>query len=103
MDKGVGKALTNAIKTFLRQQFLLPWAQDDPEADEGSDARAGGRSDGPVANLIEQARGLSNAQLNAVLVKAGLSAQQAPFGAFMRIPAEKAVAIKAALIEEHGS
>jgi hypothetical protein len=103
MDKGVSKALTNALKTFLRQQFLLPWAQDDPEADEGSDARAGRGSDGPVANLIEQARGLNNAALNAVLVKAGLPAQQAPFGFFMRIPAEKAVAVKAALIEEHGS
>lgn len=103
MDKGISKALTNALKTFLRQQFLLPWAQDDPESDEGSDARAGRGSDGPVANLIEQARGLSNAQLNAVLVRVGLAAQQAPFGHFMRIPAAKADAVKAALIEEHGS
>jgi hypothetical protein len=98
MDKGIGKALTNAIKTFLRQQFLLPWG-DDPEADEGTDARAGGNT----TNLIEQARGLSNAQLNAVLVKAGLSAQEKPFGAFTRIPSEKASAVQIALAEEHAS
>lgn len=98
MDKGVGKALTNALKTFLRQQLLLPWG-DDPEADEGSDSRAGhGGSDS--VNLIENARGLSNAQLNAALVKAGLAAQQAPFGFFMRVPTEHAANIRAALDEE---
>jgi len=97
MDKGVGKALTNALKTFLRQQLLLPWG-DDPEADTGSDERAGNGSDS--VNLIEQARGLSNAALNAALVKAGLPAQQAPFGAFMRIPSEAAANVRAALEEQ---
>lgn len=94
-DKGLGKGFTNALKTFLRQQLLIPWGHDDPEADGGSDE--GG---GETVNLIDEARGLSNAQLNAVLVKAGLPAQQAPFGAFMRIPSEKAVAVQAALKEE---
>lgn len=98
MDKGVGKALTNAIKTFLRQQFLLPWG-DDPEADESTDARASGNT----INLIEQARGLSNAQLNAVLVKADLAAQDKPFGAFTRIPFAKAEQVRAALDEERAS
>jgi hypothetical protein len=96
-DKGLGKAFTNALKTFLRQQLMIPWGHEDPEADTGSDQRVG--SDDSV-NLIDEARGLNNATLNAVLVKVGLSAQQAPFGFFMRIPAEKAVAVKAALLEE---
>jgi ERF superfamily protein len=100
MDKGVGKALTNALKTFLRQQLLLPWG-DDPEADEGSDERAG-RGGSDTVNLIEQARGLSNAQLNAALVKAGLPAAEKPFGAFTRIPAEYAANVRAALEEERG-
>lgn len=94
-DKGLGKGFTNALKTFLRQQLLIPWGHDDPEADTGSDERVGG-----TANLVEQARGLSNAQLNAVLVKVGLGAQQAPFGAFLRIPSEKAEQVTAALAEE---
>lgn len=38
-DKGWGKAATNAIKTFLRQTFLLPQG-DDPEADTSTDQRA---------------------------------------------------------------
>ena len=42
-DKGLGKAYTNAIKTFLRQQFLIPQG-DDPEADASTDRRAADRS-----------------------------------------------------------
>lgn len=38
-DKGLGKAYTNAIKTFLREQFLIPQG-DDPEADSTTDKRA---------------------------------------------------------------
>jgi hypothetical protein len=97
MDKGVGKALTNALKTFLRQQLLLPWGQDDPEADEGSDQRA----NGDTVNLIAEARGLSNDQLNQILVANSLPAQQAPFGAFTRVPSEKAEAIAKALKDAH--
>jgi hypothetical protein len=41
-DKGLGKAYTNAIKTFLREAFLLPMG-DDPEADVATDRRAAGR------------------------------------------------------------
>jgi hypothetical protein len=43
-DKGLGKAYTNAIKTFLREQFLLPQG-DDPEGDKTTDQRAGERSE----------------------------------------------------------
>lgn len=42
-DKGLGKAYTNAIKTFLREQFLIPTG-DDPEADSSTDSRAADRS-----------------------------------------------------------
>jgi hypothetical protein len=42
-DKGLGKAYTNAIKTFLREQFLIPQG-DDPEADSKTDARAAERA-----------------------------------------------------------
>jgi hypothetical protein len=88
MDKGIGKALTNAIKTFLRQQFLLPWG-DDPEADESSDARAGQGEFTNLAGLVSGS-GLTDAKLNEILVGAGLAAQQKPFSAFMRIPNAKA-------------
>lgn len=42
-DKGLGKAYTNAIKTFLREAFMLPMG-DDPEADSQTDERAAGRT-----------------------------------------------------------
>lgn len=46
-DKGLAKAYTNAIKTFLREQFLIPQG-DDPEADRATDQRAADRaSSGP--------------------------------------------------------
>jgi len=38
-DKGLGKAYTNALKTFVRSVFLIPTG-DDPEADEQTDRRA---------------------------------------------------------------
>ena len=46
-DKGWGKAATNAVKTFLRAQFLIP-SGDDPEADPRTDERAAHRV--PAAN-----------------------------------------------------
>jgi len=42
-DKGLYKAYTGAIRTFLRQTFLLPQG-DDPEADRSTDERAAGRN-----------------------------------------------------------
>ena len=62
VDKGLGKAYTNAVKTFLREQFLLPMG-DDPEADHATDERAVGRvsapsngrsSSGPIAPSDKQ-------------------------------------------------
>jgi hypothetical protein len=98
MDKGIGKACTNALKLFLRQQFLIPWGNDDIEADEGSDARAGVPGARETVDLIAKARGMSNAVLNEALVAGGLPAQQGnPFATFMRIPAESAEAVEAYL------
>lgn len=89
MDKGVSKALTNAIKTFLRQQLLLPYGNDDPEADESTDERAGQSATVNLAGLVSGS-GLSDTQLNEILVGAGLQAAQKPFSSFMHIPSEKA-------------
>lgn len=33
-DKAIGKAYTNAVKTFVRSQWLLPTEHDDPEKDQ---------------------------------------------------------------------
>lgn len=94
-DRGVGKALTNAIKTFLRQQLLLPWG-DDPEADDGDALRGQGGARDSV-NLIAEAKGLGDNVLNQVLVANGLAAAQNPFGVFARIPANVAPGVSAAL------
>jgi hypothetical protein len=60
----------------------------------------GGTTDSATVNLIEQARGLPNASLNAALVAAGLPANEKPFGAFLRIPSEHATAVREALEAE---
>jgi hypothetical protein len=73
MDKGVSKALTSAKKTFLRELLSLPYGQDDPEADTGSDQRAYGQ---PTVNLVAEAKGLRDEQLNQILVANGLDARQ---------------------------
>ena len=55
-DKGLGKAFTNAIKTFLRESFLIPQG-DDPEADPQADARGADRAPrhGAVARVAADA------------------------------------------------
>jgi hypothetical protein len=92
-DKGVSKALTDARKTFLIQQLNLRRG-DDTEADETTDQRHAANG---TANLIADAKGLTNEQLNRVLVHIGLPAQQQPFGAFARIPDDKVEQAKSAL------
>lgn len=42
-DKGIYKAYTGAIKTFLREAFMLPMG-DDPEGDKNADERGKGRT-----------------------------------------------------------
>lgn len=93
-DKGLGKAYTNAIKTFLRSAFMLPQG-DDPEADSRTDERAGDRaSSGPRRSgggsgkpsdaqldflrkiITGKARGVdkpSLTQLNVVLMRMGIA------------------------------
>jgi hypothetical protein len=98
MDKGISKALTSAKKTFLRELLSLPYGQDDPEADSSSDERAYGR---PTVNLLREAKGLRDEQLNQILVANGLPAQAKPFGAFTRVPGEKADQIRTDLKAAH--
>jgi hypothetical protein len=88
-DKGVSKALTDARKTFLIQQLNIARGDDtegDPSTDERSYGNAGNASE--MVNMVADAKGLSDASLNRVLVAAGLPAAQKPFGAFTRIPRE---------------
>lgn len=47
-DKGLGKAYTNCIKTFLRTLLLIPQGQDDPEADPETDRAARDRVEAPA-------------------------------------------------------
>jgi hypothetical protein len=96
-DKGVSKALTDARKTFLLQLLQIPRG-DDTEGDPTTDERT--YTSGGV-NLQEQAKGLNNAQINAVLVQHGLSASQKPWGALRSIPSEVAEQVSAALEAEH--
>jgi len=86
-DKGVAKALTDARKTFLVQQLNIARG-DDTEADTATDERTGFRSVSGTVNMVADAKGLSDAQLNRALVTLGLPAEKKPFGAFTRIPAE---------------
>ncbi len=53
-DKGLGKAYTNAVKTFLRLQFLIPQG-DDPEADPRTDERAQDRAAASASNGAQSA------------------------------------------------
>jgi hypothetical protein len=93
-DKGVAKALTDARKSFLIQQLNLSRGED-TEADPTTDERSAGASG--TVNLIPDAKGLRDQQLNEILVANGLPAAQAPFGAFARIPSEKAPQIRSDL------
>jgi hypothetical protein len=96
-DKGLSKAFTDARKTFIVQQLNLRRG-DDTEADSDTDRRTAA-----TGNLIADARGLGDTALNQVLVSIGMPAQQKPFGAFTRIPADKVDAARAALREAHGA
>jgi hypothetical protein len=44
--------------------------------------------------MTEAARGLTNAQLNAALVSAGLPAAEKPWGSFMRVPPDHVDALR---------
>jgi hypothetical protein len=113
MDKGLSKGLTNAIKTFLRQQLLLPTG-DDPEADASTDERARTSSGTPygqartgaavgTTNLVNEARGLSDDALSAVLEANGIdTGGRSPFGFFARIPDALVDSVRDALAKAHG-
>ena len=56
-DKGLYKAYTGAIKTFLRNAFLLPMG-DDPEGDVESDKRAAEGTSQPKPTLAHEVAAL---------------------------------------------
>ncbi len=102
-DKGLGKAYTNAIKTFLREQFLIPQG-DDPEADSGTDARAADRkaangaapglaSSDDVKEMVSAAEGLESAQIKLALAACGIPDVKS----YGQVPAAKVVALIKAL------
>lgn len=59
-DKGVNKAITAAVKSFLRAQFLIPTGDEDTDSDSGSrtaaDGGGGGRQwDGAMPEVEDMA------------------------------------------------
>jgi hypothetical protein len=96
-DKGLSKAITDARKTFLIAFFNAPRGED-TEADESTDQRTPAPA-GSV-NMSDEAKGLTNAQLNAALVSVGLPAQEKPWSAFMRVSPEHITALREALRAE---
>jgi hypothetical protein len=104
-DKGISKALTDARKSFLIQQFNLARG-DDTEADSGTDERSSGSGyvarGSATANMIADAKGLSDEQLNRSLVAVGLPAAKQPFGMFARVPNENADALRQELLKLRG-
>jgi hypothetical protein len=106
-DKGVAKAFTDARKTFLIQQLNLRRGED-TEADEGTDQRSssgygGTQSQANHVDLNAEAKGMSNAQLNAILVSAGLPASEKPWGSFFRIPRAHEAAVREAIARERAT
>ena len=98
-DKGLAKAFTDARKTFIVQQLNLRRG-DETEADPKTDERVysqGAQNGGDTVNLTDLAKGLSDAQLNHVLVASGIQAQQKPWSTFMRIPTAAADQVRADL------
>lgn len=95
-DRGVGKALTNAIKTFMRQQLMLPWG-DDPEADDADGSSGYGGSEGGNLNMVAEAKGLSDDTLRQILEGVGLPVHGSPFGTFTRVPAAHVPGVREAL------
>jgi hypothetical protein len=95
-DRGGGKALTNAIKTFMRQQLMLPWG-DDPEADDPDGPSGYGGAQGGTVNLLADGRGLSDDILRQILEGVGLEITGSPLTTLTRIPAAFAPGVRAAL------
>lgn len=70
-DKGLGKAYTNAIKTFLREAFLIPQG-DDPEADTQTDKRSADRVSSepvPPKDPVDRRKGFARYAFAAVVNK----------------------------------
>lgn len=105
-DKGLGKAYTNAVKTFLRTQFLIPQGND-PEGDTDADERSRDRQQAPADNgdvpkfasesdvreMVEASKGLAPPQVKLALTAAGVSGVTV----WNKVPADKVVAVIGAL------
>ena len=100
-DKGLGKAYTNAVKTFLREAFLIPQG-DDPEADAKADERASqrvratpnGNGHSPLtadqlADLQTAARGLSGRDIKTALTVRGIAHGATAVTMFSNVPADQ--------------
>ena len=103
-DKGLYKAYTGAIKTFLRETFLLP-AGDDPEADKRTDERTAegagrSKSNGSQPTLPEDTRteliraakasGATTAEVRLALVAQGVEDADVPQEAMKSLTPEQA-------------
>jgi hypothetical protein len=112
-DKALGKAYTNAVKTFVRLAFLIPQG-DDPEADKKTDERAADRVSKPASapptppvlvskedmqELQVAAKGATPKQVWLTLGRLGLSApvDRKELFAFAWVPREKASLLMDAL------
>jgi ERF superfamily len=119
-DKALGKAYTNAVKTFVRLAFLIPQG-DDPEADNITDARAADREPAkkenapppappleppapPVLVSKEDIKELQAAshrvpvkEIRLTLGKLGLPAPELPKDLFVGVPLERAAELAVAL------
>jgi hypothetical protein len=97
------------IDTETGQRLEIPWAGrgEDP-ADKGTDQRSssgygGTQSQANHVDLNAEAKGMSNAQLNAILVSAGLPASEKPWGSFFRIPRAHEAAVREAIARERAT
>jgi hypothetical protein len=99
-DKGLYKAMTGGVRTYLRDTFLLPQG-DDPELDRRTDERAAGRQEARAAPPPELTKeqtdrmltrlseaGIMGAELETFLSAAGIVIQS-PF----RVTASQAGAV----------
>lgn len=118
-DKGLSKAYTNAVKTFLREQFLIPQG-DDPEADTRTDERASERRPATRQNgkpaappitperhaaLFERVRlalenGIAPERLSLIYTSIGGGAERFNDAALAQLTAEQANDFEAALASE---
>ena len=93
--QGLGSALTYARRYALTAVLNLV-ADEDDDGQASQPAQQQARSDG--VNLREEAKGLSDDQINAALNKAGLNPHSKPFGPLGSVPEEYAEKLREQLL-----